>query len=112
MNMKKATFYVDHCYDGSSDEYGCRLSGRYRFDMSLSDDEYEELYEVWESHDEELNSWHTDWTDQKEWFNSINGVAIYALQQVLEKYEPGIASFMTPSLDVLWELSPETAEEF
>lgn len=110
--MKKATFYVDHCYDGSSDEYGCRLSGRYRFDMSLSDDEYEELYNVWEGLDEELNNWHTDWTGQEEWFNRINGAAIYAFQQVLEKYEPRIAPVMTPSLDVLWELSPETAKEF
>ena len=109
--MQRATFYVDYCYEAGSDEYG-RLSGRYRFDMSLSDDEYEELYNVWESHDEELNSWHTDWTGQEEWFNRINGAAIYAFQKAIEEYEPEKVPLMVPSLDVLWELSPETAKEF
>lgn len=110
--MKKATFYVDHCYEAGSDEYGRNLSGRYRFDLTLTDNEYEELYKVWESHDEELNSWHTDWTGHEEWFNRINDAAIYAFQKLLQENEPEKVPLMVPSLDVLWELSPETAKEF
>lgn len=106
--MKRATFYVDYCYDGSSDEYGCRLSGRYRFDMSLSDDEYEELYNVWWSLDEELNNWHTDWTGHEDWYDRIDGAATYALLKLMKEQEPDLY----PPLDVLWELSPETAKEF
>ena len=41
--MKKATFYVDHCFVAGGEEIDCHLSGRYRFDLSLSDEEYEEL---------------------------------------------------------------------
>ena len=110
--MQRATFYVDYCYEAGSDEYGCNLSGQYRFDLTLNDSEYEDLYNVWEGHDEELNNWQTDWTSREDWFDRINGAAIYAFQKALEKYEPEKVPFMTPSLDVLWELSPETAKEF
>lgn len=110
--MKKATFYVDHCFVAGGDEIDSHLSGRYRFDLSLTDEEYEELYEIWESHREELNNRFTDWTGMEKWFDRINGAAIYAFQKLLKENEPEIASEMVPSLDVLWELSPETASEF
>ena len=106
--MKKATFYVDHCYEAGSDEYGCNLSGRYRFDLTLTDNEYEELYNIWESHDEALNSWQMDWTGHDDWFDRINDAATYALLKILKENEPDLY----PPLDVLWELSPETAKEF
>lgn len=107
--MKQATFYVDYLYE--ADEYDYHLTGRYRFDMTLSDQEYEELYKIWESHDEELNNWETDWTGQEEWFDRINDVAIYALKKLLKEKEPEIFKVMS-SMDVLWELSQETANAF
>ena len=110
--MKEAIFYVDHCFVAGGDEVDCHLSGRYRFGLPLTDEEYEELYEIWESHEEELNNRFTDWTGHDDWFDRINGAAMYAFQKVLEDNEPEIAPLMVPSLDVLWELSPETANEF
>lgn len=110
--IKKVTFYVDHCFAAGCDEYSRNLNGRYRFDLTLSDSEYEDLYEVWESHAEELNNWDTDWTGHEEWFCRINRAAIYAFQKVVEEHEPEKGPLMVPSLDTLWELSPETAKEF
>ena len=106
--MKKATFYVDHCYEaGHEDEADC-LSGRYRFDLSLSDDEYEELYNVWWEHDGELNGWCTDWMGHDDLFDLIDGAAAYALLKIMKEQEP----HLYPPVDALWELSPETAKEF
>ena len=104
--MKQATFYVDYLYE--ADEYDHHLTGRYRFDMTLSDQEYEELYKIWESHNEELNNWETDWTGQEEWFDRINDAATYVLFELMKKHEPDLY----PPLDVLWELSSETANSF
>jgi len=58
--MEKAIFYVDFCYEAGSDEYGCNVSGRYQFGLELTDEEYEELYQIWYDQNE-LNSWSTEW---------------------------------------------------
>ena len=54
------------------------------------------------------NNWHTDWTGHEDWYDRINGAATYALLKLMQEQEPDLY----PSLDVLWELSPETAKEF
>lgn len=106
--MKQATFYTDSFFEAGSDEHGCNLSGRYRFDLTLSDKEFEDLYEIWESHNEELNSWSTDWLGQDAWYKRINDTATHALFELVKKHEPDLY----PPLDVLWELSPKTAKSF
>ena len=104
--MKQATFYVDFLYEAN--EYESHLTGRYRFDLTLTDEEYEDLYNVWYSHDEELNSWSTDWTGQDAWYERINDAATYVLFELMKKHEPDLY----PPLDVLWELSSETTNSF
>lgn len=102
--MKKAAFYVDYCFEAGD----AGLCHRYWFEIELSNEEFEELYQIWFDHNCELNSWDTDWDGHDALFQKINDAAIYVFKKLLEKHEPE----MTPPLDVLWELSPETAKEF
>ena len=105
--MEKAIFYVDFCYEAGSDEYGCNVSGRYKFGLELTDEEYEELYQIWYDQNE-LNSWSTEWDGHETLYQKINGAAVYALDEYLEQENP---VYRNP-LDVLWELSQETKTAF
>ena len=103
--MEKAKFYVDFCYEAGSDEYGSSVSGRYWFTTELTDEEYEELYQVWYAQDE-LNSWSTNWDKHDALYTKINGAATYALNRILENEDE---VYRNP-IDVLWELSQETKD--
>jgi hypothetical protein len=105
--MEKAIFYVDFCYEAGSDEYGCNVCGRYKFGLELTDEEYEELYQIWYDQNE-LNSWSTEWDGHETLYQKINGAAVYALDKYLEQENP---VYRNP-LDVLWELSQETKTAF
>lgn len=96
--MEKAKFYVDFCYEAGSDEYGSSVSGRYWFTTGLTDEEYEELYQVWYAQDE-LNSWSTNWDKHDALYTKINGAATYALNRILENEDE---VYRNP-IDVLWE---------
>lgn len=100
--MKKAKFYVDFCFEAGADN----LSGRYQFGIELSDEEYEELYQVWYEQNE-LNSWTTDWDGHEVLFQIINDAAVYALDKHLEQDE-----YYRNPLDVYWELAEETKKAF
>ena len=105
--MEKAIFYVDFCFEAGSDEYGCNVSGRYQFGLELTDDEYEELYQIWYDQNE-LNSWTTEWDGHEALYQKINGVAVYALDKYLEQCQRyGIfLSFTTdPMIDETRELT-------
>ena len=105
--MKKAKFYVDFCYEAGSDDYASNISVRYQFVIELTDDEYEELYQVWYNQNE-LNSWSTIWDGHESLYQKINNAAIYALDKYMEHEDP---VYRNP-LDVLWELSQETKTAF
>ncbi len=105
--MEKAKFYVDFCFEAGSDEYGCNVSGRYRFGIELLDEEFEELYQLWFDQNE-LNSWSPNWDGHDALYQKINGAAEYALNRYLEKED---SVYQNP-LDVYWELSQETKDAF
>ena len=105
--MELAKFYVDFCFEAGSDEYGCNLSGRYWFQMELTNDEYEELYQIWYDYNE-LISWSNIWDGHDALYTKINETARYALNQILAKDAP---EFLNP-VEVLWELSQETKDAF
>jgi nitrate reductase assembly molybdenum cofactor insertion protein NarJ len=102
--MEKAKFYVDFCFEAGD----AGLCHRYWFEIELSSEEFEELYQIWFDQNCELNSWATDWEGHDALFQKINDAAIYALNKCLEKENP---VYQNP-LDVLWELSPETKDAF
>lgn len=108
--MKTAKFYVDWLFEaGSFDNgYGGNVCHRYWFESKLSDEEFEELYQVWFANNSELNSWDTDWTDHEDLFNKINSNASYALNELLKKHEPELGG----PADILWEISQETQDAF
>lgn len=101
--MGKARFYVDYCLE-AGDAGVCH---RYWFEIELSNEEFEELYQVWYDQNE-LNSWATEWDGHDPLFRKINEAAVYALNKCLEREDP---VFRDP-LDVLWELSKETIDSF
>lgn len=105
--MKNARFYVDFCYEAGSDEYGANVSGRCQFVIDLTDEEYEELYQIWYDQNE-LNSWSTIWDGHDELYHKINLAATNALNSYLEHED----SVYRNPLDVLWELSQETKVAF
>ena len=105
--MENARFYVDFCYEAGSDEYGANVSGRYQFAIDLTDEEYEELYQMWYNQNE-LNSWSTIWDGHDNLYQKINDSATIALNRFLEQEEPVNRN----PLDILWELSQETKSAF
>lgn len=108
--MNKAKFWVDWLFEaGSFDgECGGNVCRRYSFDVELTDEAFEELYQVWYKNDSQLNSWDTDWEGHDKLFAELNASAIHALNTLLEKHEP---EFVNP-VDVLWEISEETEDAF
>ena len=81
--MENARFYVDFCYEAGSDEYGANVSGRYQFAIDLTDEEYEELYQIWYDQNE-LNSWSTIWDGHDNLYQKINDSATIALSLYIE----------------------------
>lgn len=102
--MEIARFYVDFCFEAGD----AGICHRYWFDIELSSEEFEELYQVWFDQNCELNNWDTDWDGHDALFQKINDAAIYVFNKCLEKENP---VYQNP-LDVLWELSPETKDAF
>lgn len=101
--MEKAKFYVDFCFEAGD----AGLCHRYWFEIELSNEEFEELYQIWYDQNE-LNSWATNWDGHDALYQKINDAAVYALNKCLEKEDP---VFRNP-IDVLWELSQETKDAF
>jgi hypothetical protein len=108
--MKKVAFYVDYNYEVSSDEYGSNLVGRYGFSIDCSDEIYDELYQIWDENGGDLNSWNTNWDGHDSLYHSINQIATKMLNEILEENKSGIRNIS--SLDVLWEITKETIDEF
>ena len=107
MKMEKAKFWVDFCLE-ADDEYGDgHVCHRYGFGIELTDEEFEELYQVWYDKDE-VNSWSTVWEGHEALYDKIDDAARYALDKHLENEDP---VYRNP-LDVLWELSQETIDAF
>ena len=107
--MQKVKFYVDYSFEGGEGFYGESLSGRYWFFVEVSDDEFEELYECWDSNDCRLDNWTTDWTGHDALYKKINDPAWSALNQLVKENEPG---FPLPLVDAWWELSAEIDKMF
>jgi hypothetical protein len=101
--MEKAKFYVDFCFEAGD----AGICHRYWFEIELSNEEFEELYQIWYDQNE-LNSWSTEWDGHETLYQKINGAAVYALDKYLEQENP---VYRNP-LDVLWELSQETKTAF
>lgn len=98
--MEQARFYVDFCFEAG-------ICHRYWYELELSDEKFEELYQVWYDQNE-LNSWATDWDGHDPLYQKINGAAVYALDKCLEQED---IAYRDP-FDVLWELSKETIDSF
>ena len=108
--MNQAKFYVDYCFEAGSFEGGSggNVCHRYWFAIDMTDEAFEELYQVWYKNNSQLNSWDTDWDGHDKLFAELNASAIHALNTQLEKHEP---EFVNP-VDVLWEISKETEDAF
>ena len=102
--MKKAKFWVDWLLEAGEEG----ICHRYWFEIVLSDQEYEELYQVWYDNNCELMSWYSNFDGHDELFEMINNTAYHALNDMLKKYEPEFAD----PISALWEISKETADEF
>ena len=102
--MNKAKFWVDYLME-VGDAGVCH---RYWFTVDLTDEEFEELYQVWFSNNSELNSWDTNWNGHDELFEKLNVTAYHALNDMLKKNEPDFAD----PLDAYWEISEETEDAF
>lgn len=107
--MKEARFYVDFCFEAGSEEgFAAHVGSHYQFDVKLSEEEYEELYQIWYANNSSLNSWESDWEEHDALFGKINNAAITALYIFLEAEETGIKE----PFDILWEISKETEKAF
>ena len=100
--MKKAKFWVDRLLE-AGEESVCQ---RFWFEMGLSDQEYEELYQVWFDNGCRLNSWESEWKGHHDLFEKINVTAYHSLNDMLKKNEPDFAD----PIDVYWEISKETED--
>lgn len=109
--MKRATFYVDLCFEDDPQYGGCgSVSDRFPFWIDLPEESYEELYKVWYDNDGHLNNWNTNWDGHDKLFDAINQIATEMLNKRLEKEMPELGTFS--KYDTLWELSRETANAF
>lgn len=107
MKMETAKFYVDWCLEAGSEDGIGNVCKRYGFMVALTAEEYYNLYKIWFEQDG-LNSWHTKWDGYEDLYKKINEIAVYSLNQMLEREEP---AFVNP-VEVLWELSEETIKAF
>ena len=102
--MKKAKFWVDYCLEAGD----ANVCHRYWFEIELTDEEFEELYQVWYDNGSHLQSWSSNWQGHDDLFEKLNGTAIHALNDLLKKHAP---EFVNP-VDVYWEIAKETEEAF
>ncbi len=102
--MKKAKFWVDWLLE-AGEENVCH---RYGFGVELSDEEFEELYQVWFGNNSQLNSWESDWKGYDALFDRLNNTAYHTLNSMLKENEP---EHYDP-VNVYWEISKETADTF
>ena len=103
--MEKAKFWIDWLFEAGGDDCICH---RYWVELELSEQEYEELYQVWFDNGCELNSWYSEWKGHYELFDKIDGASYHALNELLKKHEPEFAN----PIEALWEISKETADAF
>ena len=102
--MQKAKFYVDFCMEAG----GEGICHRYWFTLDLSDEEYEELYQMWYDQNCQLCSWTADEKGHEALYEKIDGAAYYALNEMLKKEQP---AHVDP-VELYWEISEETADAF
>ena len=102
--MKNAKFWVDFALEAGD----ANVCHRYWLEIELEDEAYEELYQVWFDNGSRLNSWDSKWTRHDELFDRINVTAYKVLNKLLKENEP---EYSNP-LDVYWEISKETEDEF
>ena len=102
--MKKAKFWVDMALTAGDDG----VCHRYWFEIELSDQDYEELYQVWFDNRSSLNNWESNWDGHDGLFENIDSVAYHALNNLLKENEPELAD----PVDMYWEISKETEDEF
>ena len=104
----KAKFYVDFCFEAGN----AGICHSYWFEMEMTDEEYEELYQVWYDNGCCLNSWDSDWEGHEALLDRIDGSAHYALNQILANYKPRYAPESVDAWEVKWEISEETERNF
>ena len=102
--MKNAKFWVDLALEAVD----ANVLHRYGFGIEMSDEDYEELYQVWFDNNCRLNSWESDWEGHDELFDKLNVTAYHALNDMLKENEP---NYIDP-LDAYWEISKETEDAF
>ena len=102
--MKKAKFWVDYCLEAG----GENVCHRYWFEIEMTDEDFEELYQFWYDNNCELKSWYLEWKGHEKMFDKLEGAAIHALNDLLKEHEP---EFVNP-VDVYWEIAKETEDAF
>lgn len=102
--MKTANFWVDFCLEAGDEG----VVKRFGYSVDLSDEEYEELYQVWYDNNCSLKSWEADWKGHDALEEKLNSIAYDALNQFLKEIDP---QFVDP-LDAYWEISEETEKAF
>lgn len=102
--MKTAKFWVDWALEAGD----AHVVHRYWFTIDFSDEDYEELYQFWYDNNCDLQSWYLDEKGHEVMYEKINDIATNSLLELMAKHEPEIVA----PLDVYWEISEETADEF
>ena len=104
--MKEVKFWIDWCLEAGSES----VSHRYWVSINLNDEEYEKLYQMWMTNNCSLESWYVSLQDEDEQklYEKINSCAYSALNELLKKNDPAFAD----PVDLFWELSEESANEF
>ncbi len=103
-NIHQAKFYVDYALEAGGES----VIHRYWFTIDLSDEEFEELYQLWYKNDCSLQSWTADDKGHEALCDKIDGIAYHFLNDLLKKNE---TQFVNP-VECFWEISKETAEAF
>ena len=103
-NTQQAKFWVDFLLEAGGES----ILHRYWFTIDLSDEEFEELYQLWYDNNCELQRWYADDKGHEALYEKIDGIAYNALNDLLKKHEPQFAD----PVDCYWEISKETADAF
>lgn len=109
--MKRATFYVSFYFEDDPEHGGWgSLDDQYYFWIDLTDELYEELYQVWYDNDGHLNNWNTNWDGHDELYDTITDIATESFNNIMQRVHPEMGTFS--QYDTLWELSKETKDAF
>ena len=108
--MNKAKFYVNTCFEAGSFENGSggHVTKQYWFEKDLTDEAFEELYQVWFGNNSELNNWDTNWEGHEALLENLNASAVRVLNELQKEHDPAFAD----PIDVYWEISKETEDAF